>query len=106
MIEVEKINGPVLLVSGQDDKVWPAYPLCLLAEERFKAHKFSHSYKHITSADAGHRVFTHGYFPTNIKASAGPALNLIMGGKPKENFYAQEKTRKELIDFFTNTAGF
>jgi dienelactone hydrolase len=106
MIPVEKINGPVLLVSGKADLVWPAYELCLLAEERFKAHKFPYPYKHVWSDDVGHGVFATGYLPTNNGSIPSPILTLIRGGKPKENAYAQEKTRNELVDFFRNTAGF
>jgi dienelactone hydrolase len=106
MIPVERINGPVLMVSGKADHVWPAYELCLLAEERLKAHNFSHPYKHVWSEDLGHGVFSAGYLPTNNAYIPSPVLTLIRGGKPKENAYGQERTRKELIEFFRNTANF
>jgi dienelactone hydrolase len=106
MIHVENINGPVLMVSGKADKVWPAYELCVLAEARLKTFNFRHPYKHVWSEDVGHGVFTMGYLPTNNSSVPSPALTLIRGGKPKENAYGQEKTRKELVEFFRNTAGF
>ncbi|MDR2758583.1 MAG: acyl-CoA thioesterase/BAAT N-terminal domain-containing protein [Spirochaetaceae bacterium] len=106
MIPVERINGPVLMVSGKADLVWPAYEMCLLAEKRFQVHKFPHPYKHVWSEDLGHGVFSSGYLPTNNAYTPSPDITLIRGGKPKENSYGQEKTRKELIEFFRNTAEF
>jgi pimeloyl-ACP methyl ester carboxylesterase len=105
-IAVENINGPLLMVSGKADAVWPAYELCILAEERLRACKFPHPYKHIWSEEGGHGVFSTGYLPTNNAYFHAPALSLIRGGNHRANAYAQEKTREELVEFFRNTAGF
>lgn len=52
-IEVEKINGPVLLLSGKEDDQWPATLMSDRICERLKFHEFQHFYEHI-ALDGGH----------------------------------------------------
>jgi dienelactone hydrolase len=42
MIKVEKINGPVLLISGAQDMVWPAAKMSIRIEERLNKHGFKY----------------------------------------------------------------
>lgn len=54
VIKVEKINGPVLLISGQQDLVWPASQMATRIEERLKNHSFHHGFKNIVFEHGGH----------------------------------------------------
>ena len=60
-IPVERIDGPVLLVSGGDDQVWPADRLSAVAAERLEAaasadHGRDAPHAHLTDAHVGHLV--------------------------------------------------
>jgi dienelactone hydrolase len=56
-IPVEQIAGPILLVSGQADSLWPSTEMANRVEQRLRAHGFPHGVTHLAYADAGHAVF-------------------------------------------------
>jgi len=47
VIKVEKINGPVLLLSANKDEVCPSSPMCESMIARFRHKKFRFYYEHI-----------------------------------------------------------
>jgi dienelactone hydrolase len=53
-IEVEKIHGPVLLISGHDDSVWPSEEMADAICDRLKEKGFSYPYTHLKYMNAGH----------------------------------------------------
>jgi dienelactone hydrolase len=55
-IPVERIDGPVLLLSGGSDPVWPARRLSSLAAERLERHDFPHTFDHLTYDGCGHLI--------------------------------------------------
>lgn len=46
-IEVEKINGPILILSADQDEQWPATKMSHQLVERLEQKKFAHRYEHI-----------------------------------------------------------
>ncbi len=57
IISVELINGPIILVCGEKDLIWPS---CLMIERiagRLKAHGFKYAVKLLKYAQAGHAAF-------------------------------------------------
>jgi dienelactone hydrolase len=57
MIKVEKINGPVLLISGAQDMVWPAAKMSMRIEERLRKNGFKHEFNNVIFKDGGHDLF-------------------------------------------------
>ena len=57
MIPVERSAGPVLLLSGGDDRVWPAERMCRMVVERMRRSGREHDVQHLSFADAGHALF-------------------------------------------------
>lgn len=55
LISVENINGPVLLMSGQKDVMWPSVSMCDMIIQRLASNNFSFEYEHIIF-DSGHFV--------------------------------------------------
>lgn len=54
LINVEHINGPVLLISAKNDNVWPYAFMAKKIIERLEANNFEHYYNHISiSGDHG-----------------------------------------------------
>lgn len=60
-IPVERVRGPILLVSGEDDAMWPSTPMGELVERRASERAGAHPVTHLHYADAGHT----GAFPTS-----------------------------------------
>jgi dienelactone hydrolase len=56
LIPVERINGPVLLMSGTDDRVWPSTMMADRVIERLRDHAFTFDYEHVHYENAGHVV--------------------------------------------------
>ncbi|MCA6414306.1 MAG: hypothetical protein IM589_01225, partial [Cytophagales bacterium] len=46
-IEVEKINGPIFILSAEQDEQWPAKEMSEQLVERLKQKNFTHRYEHI-----------------------------------------------------------
>jgi dienelactone hydrolase len=55
-IPVERINGPVLLLSGEDDQMWPSPVLAGIAAERLAQHGHPYPVRHCRYAGAGHAI--------------------------------------------------
>ena len=53
-IPIERIQGPILLVSGEDDAMWPSTRLSEIVERRAAATGFAHPVVHLRYPDAGH----------------------------------------------------
>lgn len=56
-IPVERIAGPVLLLSGQADGLWPSTEMANRIERRLRANGFRHGVTHLAWPDAGHAAF-------------------------------------------------
>jgi len=85
-IPVEAIGGPILLVTGDDDRVWPAERLATRAIARLDAIEYLHPYDHLRVPGAGHDIKV-PYHPTTERATRpvpmpGRSLALDMGGTP------------------------
>lgn len=55
-IPVEDISGPVLLISGRDDALWPSAVFADWALEQLDQAGFAHEYTHLSYPNAGHTV--------------------------------------------------
>ena len=70
-IAVESINGPALLFSGGQDRMWPATDMANRIIERLEAHDHPHRHKHHVYEDAGHIIHEHaGEWATRFGGSA------------------------------------
>ena len=58
VIPVEKINGPVLLLSSMQDEVWESYKSAVIMEKRFTDAGFRYPHKHIAFPHLSHAVTT------------------------------------------------
>lgn len=58
LIPVEKINGPVLLISAVNDKVWPSYESGMYLEKRLQEKEFAKPFKHIAYPTMSHAMLT------------------------------------------------
>jgi pimeloyl-ACP methyl ester carboxylesterase len=105
-IPVERINGPVLLLSGQDDQMWPSPVLAEIAMKRLAAHHFRFSYEHVSYPGAGHVLGQPG-MPSTVTASLHPLAGrmLAFGGNAKDNAAAAADSWPKIIAFFREALG-
>ena len=87
-IPVENINGPVLLISGQDDDVWPSTYMAEQVVQRLRRHDFPHPVTHLANDDAGHAIGRPHYrmFPAT-------------GGTPSGNARARTEHWESMLRF-------
>lgn len=53
-IPVEKIKGPILLISGKSDQLWPSNPMSEAVMARLDAKHFAFARQHLAYENAGH----------------------------------------------------
>ena len=82
-IPVERIAGPILLVSGQADTLWPSTEMANRVQARLQAHGFTHPVEHLAYPDAGHAVFG-----APVRADAPGLQNLTFVGGTVEGLVA------------------
>jgi dienelactone hydrolase len=54
LIKVERINGPILLISGEQDLVWPASEMARRIEIRLKKHDFRYDFDNVIFENGAH----------------------------------------------------
>jgi len=75
-IPVERINGAVLLISGEEDAMWPSAQMADAVIRRLAAHNFAHPYRHIRYPNAGHMILA-GHIPATVTASRHPVDGMV-----------------------------
>jgi dienelactone hydrolase len=95
LIPVEKIKGPVLLISGGDDQLWPSAPMGEMVLERLEAHNHPYTYEHLVYDDAGHEVAI-PYGPMMASTQSG---HVLLGGTPEANAYASADSWPRVLVF-------
>ncbi|SDZ19496.1 Dienelactone hydrolase [Evansella caseinilytica] len=93
-IQVEKINGPILLISGGSDGLWPSAWMGQKIVSRLEAAAFPYDVKHVTYPHAGH-IFVQPYLPALPHTDAPVSL----GGAPADNADAGERAWLETLEF-------
>ena len=93
-IHVEKIHGAILLISGKDDRVWPAAPMAerIVARLHERGHAFT--YRHLSYENAGHSFGLPNQAPTNNTSGT-----FKMGGTPAGNAAAAASSWKAMLEF-------
>jgi dienelactone hydrolase len=99
-IPVERIQGPVLLISGRADQVWQSERLADVAFQRLQAHAFPHRYEHLRYPDAGHNI---GWptFPTTVTTATHPVsgVKIDFGGTARGTAFASSDSWVRMLRF-------
>lgn len=82
-IQVENINGPILLLSGKGDTMWPSSQMGEMIIKRLDENKFPYWYKHIAYENAGHSLNEQH----------------MMGGNEEGNKQARIDSEQRILDF-------
>jgi dienelactone hydrolase len=94
-IRVERINGPILLVSGDDDRLWPSsfMAAAIMARLGAKGHPFADKWLHYPGA--GHGI---GVAYANYTHSTGNDF-INLGGSTQANAMASDDSWPQVIAF-------
>ena len=92
-IAAENINGPILLVSGENDAIWPSTIMAEMLIERLQRNNFPHPYQHLKYKGAGH-VTSIPYLPA-IQMRGG----LVFSYEFESNCQANIDAWKALLAF-------
>jgi uncharacterized protein len=74
IIPVERINGPIMLVCGEKDMIWPSCPMAQQVTNRLQARHFRYPVNFLKYADAGHAAFGPPQLPDSDKMHKLAAL--------------------------------
>ena len=99
-IPVERINGPVLAISGKDDAMWPSSVFSDMVMERLAEHRHPYPDQHLAYAGAGH-VIGQPWWPTTMTSSMHPVTKTLFafGGEPKASAHARADAWPKILAF-------
>lgn len=101
-IEVERIAGPVMLVAGGDDQLWPSDVYSGRIVERLRDSGFTHEVLRLDYPAAGHFVtFPYGIvsLPPMVSMAPMSRLTIDFGGSPVANAEAAADSWQRLLEF-------
>lgn len=101
VIPVERINGPILLLSGKGDTLWPASLMGDQVMARLGAKGFRHPHRHIAYPDAGHA----GAIPPAETAGPAPTGFNALGGTTQGNAFARSDSWVQVLAFLKTSIG-
>lgn len=103
-IEVERIAGRILLVSGAEDQLWPSGEYADLVVQRLREHDRETRVRHVSYPGAGHFVcFPYGLpsVPPFTRLSPVAGLTIDFGGTAAANAAAARRSWQEILDFLS-----
>ena len=102
-IPVENIECPIILISSEDDKMWPSTLWSTIVMDRLNEKKSKIERTHLHFASAGHGI-EHPYGPSsNIYYHPKAETWMTIGGTAEGNARANEQAWKEVLEFLKKT---
>lgn len=99
-IPVENIHGPILLLSGKDDQIWPGDMMADKLMARLKQHGHPYHDAHLSYDQVGHSIPCE-YLPT---AGDFSGLRLVIGGNAEGVANAQRDSWPKILGFLNQAA--
>lgn len=106
-IHVEQTRGAILMMSGEDDRLWPCTRLTEIAERRLQAARFGFPFEHRRYVGAGHFAC----LPPNLPATNTDArhplvpVTLAFGGNARDNAAASADVWPRIVKFLHRNLG-
>jgi dienelactone hydrolase len=104
-IPVERMRGPVLLLSGGADLMWPSTRMAQIAEQRAERYNRARCVEHLSYADAGHVGFLPPGTPVITSVRRHPLTGgfYAFGGTRAANARARADSWPRVLQFLTRT---
>jgi dienelactone hydrolase len=103
-IPVERIRGAVLLLSGEDDQLWPSTFMANAIVTRLQKHQHRYVFEHHSFPNAGHAIGP-GFDPAVTEFKHPSGILLALGGTPEANREAQDQALKRVLAFLREDHG-
>jgi pimeloyl-ACP methyl ester carboxylesterase len=105
-IAVERIAGPVLLLSASDDGSWPSSLYSRMVTDRLARHAHPHTVQHLDFEGAGHSILF-PFVPTTQLVYAHPVSGRLSttGGAPAPNALADQQSWAGVLSFLKQSFG-
>jgi dienelactone hydrolase len=101
-IPVERTNGPILMVCGEADDMWPAVELTDVVLRRTAEARFPHPVRRLAYPDAGHLI-TLPYLPVRTSGIHPLGGNFAYGGTRAGTAAARAAAWREMLAFLTTS---
>ncbi|SMO33279.1 BAAT / Acyl-CoA thioester hydrolase C terminal [Saccharicrinis carchari] len=102
-IRVENINGPILLLSGKDDMVWPSALMADSIEKRIKDSNYPFTFENIQYENAGHLISSNPDVASTVRTGkiniAGKNYEFEYGGTIEGDQKARLNAKKKVLDY-------
>ena len=100
-IPVEHTQGPILLISGQDDGIWESSRMSDAVIARLKNTHFQYEFEQLKYPHAGHRAGHPGIFPTWYGRITHPVSGRDehFGGTPEGNAESSIDAGPKVLEF-------
>lgn len=104
-IPVERIDGPVMLISGTEDATWPSSFMAARVVERLRAHGHPHPVENLVYRGAGHTIGP-PYAPPVLAGYHSVAQRVYaFGGNPRDCAHADADSWPRVIRFLRESLG-
>lgn len=102
VIPVENIKGAVLMISGEDDQMWPSTMFSNQVMARLKAQGFEKPYQHLSYPKTGHAILV-PYLPLAPSEMVHPVDGKLyaFGGEPKSQAFATQDSWEKALVFIS-----
>jgi dienelactone hydrolase len=100
-IPVEQARGPILLLSGGDDHMWPSAPMASQVERRMQEHGRSEDVTNVVYPDAGHAFLIREFLPPPGSPGSPP---FDFGGRPQSDAAAAKDAWARIAAFLRQPA--
>ena len=106
-IQVENTGGPILVISGEDDGVWPSTDMANAVISRLKQNHFAHRYEHLKYPHAGHRAGHQAIVPEWYGHIRHPVSGreVHWGGTPEGNALSAIDASPKVLEFLRESLG-
>jgi len=101
-IPVEKIQGPILLISGEEDALWPSTIYAEMIMERLAQHRHPYPDENLRYKGLGHLTgvpYSFPYLPPTLALPPQGLVDLAFGGNIEDSAQA-------IADSWTRTLAF
>jgi dienelactone hydrolase len=104
-IPVERASCPILMVSGEDDAMWPSAAMADRLVRRAVAHGTSSRVSHLRYPEAGHRCANQPGLPSPVEARHPVDQAIVaFGGTERGNAAAQADSWSKTLEFIHHRA--
>jgi dienelactone hydrolase len=100
-IPVERVRGPILMISAEDDQLWASSALTEIAERRLRRAAFPYFHEHVRYPGAGHFAVLPPNLPATSNSGRHPVvpMALAFGGTPRANAAASADLWPRIVSF-------